>query len=235
MEEFSKENTEDIIFQLCDVDLKASAAYGTISLALGALWQTLMASNTRIDNFADYQQSFYSCISAWQLKRLGLTDEVLDRNPKLSTLGQEHQLIKSKYVAQVSLDLTVAELCGGDQILDWTLKNHAIGGGEAFEKRMQNNLFYSKAPVGQNLFTGTKGYFGVGPVGSAKVRSSKHKDAVRPRDCIAIISKAVSPIILRPEGEGEYTIVGPAYIGSLLDDPQFKPENLPKSGPISIL
>lgn len=94
-------------------------------------------------------------------------------------------------------------------------------------KDFTSKIYNDSKTLSRNIFTGSKEYIGLGPIG--KVGSDpSHVPSMRVGDCIAIISNSNVPFILRLGDDGSYSIIGTTHIGALKETPLFKErKNLP--------
>jgi hypothetical protein len=70
---------------------------------------------------------------------------------------------------------------------------------------------------GGNLFRGVKGFIGIGPAGKNEAAEIS-SPAVQVGDYIAFIARTHQFVILRPEADRFYTLVGTAYIGNITQE-----------------
>ncbi len=69
---------------------------------------------------------------------------------------------------------------------------------------------------GRNLFFGTKAYMGIGPMGD---NHPGGLPTVQVGDQVVVLARLGLPVILRPLGDGTHSLIGPAHIPGIVDDP----------------
>jgi hypothetical protein len=217
---FSDSTMKDAILQAYD-DLKPSAVYESLPVALTALWKALrLFEPGRGDNEEIMEQEFKTCISHWQLEKLGLSPDVLAKNPTLAELSKKHPQLQLKYPSQTADGMTVQELYSSDLKISSYFFNASKRESGVPDDEYRFCNYHHPVSLGRNLFIGSQGYIGVGPAGYIHTNSPQIP-AVQVGDFIAIIAKAYTPLILRPRNDSSYAIVGVAYIGSFFDTPFF--------------
>ncbi|KAH7397669.1 hypothetical protein BKA64DRAFT_672505 [Cadophora sp. MPI-SDFR-AT-0126] len=72
-------------------------------------------------------------------------------------------------------------------------------------------------PIGQgrNIFITSKGYYGLGVFGPNEPGC---ESAVQIDDNIAVLPSLEQPLVLRPDGNSKYRIVGPSFIPEIEKD-----------------
>jgi hypothetical protein len=99
---------------------------------------------------------------------------------------------------------------------------------------MEIELWDKDLDLGRNLFRSSQGCFGVNLAernGAAEV----DEHVVKVGDYIALIATADTPIILRPEDGGHWSVVGTAYISGIEHAPAFQEGSLQELRPMYII
>lgn len=185
--------------------------------AIDALWQALSAydEGVRRRSFKDMRLSFLRSIHLWRLEDHGITPEDIRQNPLLRDLDPGHPVSQSKHTKGLSEELSIRDVILQNEILKSVFDESLFLDDECDEcclSDMRGILLEERQ--GRNLFRGAAGFLGIGPLGGNGPAESE--SAVRVGDKIAILSKASLPVILRPQEDGCYSLVGSCYVLGLL-------------------
>jgi len=84
----------------------------------------------------------------------------------------------------------------------------------------EGKLYSSAKCVGRNNFVSEKGFCGVGPPGDNRL--DNNPPVIQAGDFIVLLSEAPTFVILRRIDDQYFSLVGPAHVPSLHEDPDFK-------------
>lgn len=231
-ENFSEQNLKASVLSAFKHQLSLKAAVDPAVISKAAL-QTLVTLDPSPDDHKSSEPAFSSLISSWTLADLGITPATVAQNPGLRSLAHTYSALEHIYPTEVACNMQVQDLVSQDPVLKWMLDQIASGHGTDFKSIVEFDLYDTKLALGRNLFHSRKGFIGIGPAGRND-RTECVATAVQVGDVVAVVAKAVTPVILRPCEEGVYTLVGSAHIGNLLETPCFEGGAIPEPVPFCI-
>jgi len=169
-------------------------------------------------------------LSKWLLADLRADDAVSKTNPELEDLPESHPKIKGSYSEEVQSEMTFREAVSKDEVLKWMLEQTMADTGTEteYEKDLKFKVFDEYLCVGRNFFLGGMGYCGVGPAGKCGAQGSQA--AVQIGDVLALVYGAPPFMIIRPQEDGTYIVVGACHVGNFgeIQSPIFKDGELPE-------
>jgi hypothetical protein len=120
--------------------------------------------------------------------------------------------LREAYPEERKTDANIQDLVSSDKSLQWLLDQVKKGPGSG--KSVTTALFDTQLNLGRKIFRGVEGFSGVGSAGRND-NSAVTKSAVRIGDCLALVDRGLTPVVLRPRDDGMYTLVGLCHVGNI--------------------
>ncbi len=227
---FMAKNVKRIVLQAFTSHLSVFSEKSRTDVVMAAR-KTLQSVDCSLNSSLP-EQTFFSLLSFWQLEDLGLTLHVLSQNPKFGVIVTTNPKLQRWFPDETENDTQIMDLIPKNVVLQWATEQHSSTEDLAnCDSDLRFRLFSEDSALGVNMFTGTKGFLGIGPAG----RNSSPDDppAVHVGDHITLFPTLSKPMILRDRSDGSYTLVGTAHVGNLLEIPWYEGES-PKLVPLRL-
>jgi hypothetical protein len=157
-------------------------------------------------------QEFFYYFASWVLESRGLSSDIVRENPRLNNLAESSRIFREAYPEECKTDMNIQDLTSSDKSPQWLFDQVEKGPGS--EKSVTASLFDPQLNLGRNIFRGVEGFSGVGPAGRND-NPADTKPAVQVGDCLAIVDRGLTPVVLRPRDDGMYTLVGLSHVGNI--------------------
>jgi hypothetical protein len=157
------------------------------------------------------KKNFYY-FASWVLESRGFNSDVLRDNPRLKDLAESSRILRDTYPEECKTITNIQDPASSDKSLQWLLGQVKKGPGSG--KSVTTAIFDTQLNLGRNIFRGVEGFSGVGPAGRNDSPAST-KPAVQVSDCLAIVDRGLTPVVLRPRDDGMYALVGSCHVGNI--------------------